>query len=222
MLKPFCAKIPSLPNFENMLDIIWKMALTDHPVLLCTFCCVVVWFPCTEGCCSCISWYKFISTKQRDVAPMEVKENLVELFWHLLVHVEGCRGVAVLKVVSKLCQHRVCRSRKEHRFGNIWKKEWFSCSGFSVSKQYQHQSVVGQGWFYQTLQIFSLVGPNKKKSEKRSLKLNLVTLNLTHEDPTTLSKINIDVVEAWELPTLVKPTPRIRIDSPNCPCWILF
>ena len=125
LLKPFCAKIPSLPNFENMWDIIWKMALTDHPVLLCTFCCVVVWFPCTEGCCSWIFWDKLISTKQRDVTLMEVKEDLVELFWHLLVHVEGWSGVAVLKVVSKLCQHWVCRSRKEHRFGNIWKRNDF-------------------------------------------------------------------------------------------------
>ena len=197
------------------------MALTDHPVLLCTFCCIVVWFPCTKGCCSGISWYKFISTKQRDVAQMDVEENLVKLFWHLLVHVERCSGVAVLKVVSKLCQHWVCRSRKEHGFGNIWKRRRmifkFLCQKcfltILTSKYSGSRSILSK--------IADFLGHNKKKSEKRSLKLNLVTLNLTHEDPTTLSKINIDVVEAWELTTLVKPTPRIWIDSPNSPRWIL-
>ena len=60
-------------------------------------------------------------------------------------------------------------------------------------------------------------------SERKNITFYFLVMVLvfTHEDPATLSKVNIDVVEAWELPTLVKPATRIRIDSPNSPRWVL-
>lgn len=47
-------------------------------------------------------------------------------------------------------------------------------------------------------------------------------LVFTNEYPTTLSKFNIDVIQAWKFSTLVKPTTRMRIDPPWFPCGILF
>ena len=45
---------------------------------------------------------------------MLLEEDLVKLLGDLLVHVEGWAGVAVVEVVSKLCQQRVCWGGEEH------------------------------------------------------------------------------------------------------------
>ena len=95
-------------------------ALVIHGLLL-TLCCVVVRFICTERSCCWIFRNKDISSKQGDITAMDLEEEPIELFCHLLVHVEGCARVAVVKVASKLSEDRVCRSGQEHRLGDIWK-----------------------------------------------------------------------------------------------------